>query len=70
MLALPRPYLEAYRQRVGDAAFWDGIRRYYDRYSFDLGGTKKLWDTLDEAAAGAGGGHEARFPSIFPGAGG
>ena len=63
-------YLEAYRQRVGDAAFWDGIRRYYDRYSFDLGGIKKLWDTLDEAAAGAGGGHEARFPSIFPGAGG
>ena len=63
-------YVEAYRQRVGDSAFWDGIRRYYDGYRFRLGGTRQLLDTLDEAAAGAGGGHESRFPSLFPGSGG
>lgn len=63
-------YIDAYKDRVGEEAFWRGMRRYYDEYSFRLGGTKKLWDILDEEADGAGGGHEARFPSLFPGAGG
>ncbi len=63
-------YLEAYRQRVGDAAFWDGLRLYYDAYSFKIGGTRQLLETLDDAAAGSGGGHETEFPSLFPGAGG
>ena len=60
-------YIEDYRTRVGDAQFWDGMRRYYDKYKFRIGGTRELLDTLDEAAAGAGGGHEGRFPSLFPG---
>jgi aminopeptidase N len=59
-------YLESYRQRVGDAAFWNGLRNYYAAYRFGLGGTRQLFDTLDEAAGGAGGGHEARFPSLYP----
>ena len=63
-------YIDAYRRRVGDAAFWHGIRRYYDNYKFKLGGTRKLLETLDEAASGAGGGHDARFPSLYPGTGG
>jgi hypothetical protein len=28
--------------------------------------TRLLLDTLDAAANGAGGGHEARFPSLYP----
>lgn len=59
-------YIDAYRQRVGDAAFWNGIRDYYQAYRFGLGGTRALLDTLDAAADGAGGGHEARFPSLYP----
>ena len=59
-------YLEAYRQQVGDAKFWNGIRSYYAAYKFGLGGTRELFDTLDEAAGGAGGGHETRFPSLYP----
>jgi hypothetical protein len=63
-------YLEQYRQRVGDPAFWDGMRRYYDDYRFKIGGTRELFDTLDAAAGDAGGGHETRFPSLYPGTGG
>ncbi len=54
----------------GTHAFWDGVRRYYEEYSFRIGGTKKLLDILDEEAGGAGGGHETRFPSLYPGQGG
>lgn len=63
-------YIDAYRYRVGDAVFWDGIRRYYAEYSFRLGGTRQLLQALDEAAGPLGGGHSGRFPSIYPGAGG
>lgn len=63
-------YMNDYRQRVGDSRFWNGVRRYYSEYQFKLGGTKKLLDILDEEALGAGGGHEARFPTIFTGSGG
>ena len=64
-------YLEAYRQRVGTNAFWDGLRAYYERYAFRLGGTRELLETLDELAPpDTGGGHGARFPSLYPGAGG
>jgi len=40
-------YVDAYRQRVGNSAFWDGMRRYYNDNKFKLGGTRELWDTLD-----------------------
>jgi hypothetical protein len=59
-------YLNAYRKRVGDGAFWAGLRAYYSRYKFKMGGTKQLLLTLDEFAGGKGGGHHARFPSLFP----
>ena len=63
-------YVDTYRQRVGNSAFWDGMRRYYNDNKFKLGGTRELWDTLDARAGGAGGDHGDRFPSIYPGAGG
>lgn len=61
-------YLNDYRLRVGDDAFWAGVRLYYERYSFKLGSSYKLLQTLDEAAPeGTGGGHAQRFPSLYPG---
>jgi hypothetical protein len=63
-------YLDAYRLRVGDAAFWDGMRRYFEAYKFRFGGTRELLQALDEAAGPAGGGHSGRFPHLYPGAGG
>jgi aminopeptidase N len=63
-------YLDAYRQLMGDDAFWAGIRSYYTDYSFKIGGTKELFDELDTAAGGAAQDHSDRFPSLFPGAGG
>jgi len=63
-------YIDAYRQRVGNDKFWLGMRNYYTDYKFRLGGTRKLWDTLDAVAGPNGGGHGGRFPSIYPGAGG
>ena len=63
-------YLDAYRQRVGDDAFWAGMRNYYVNYQFGLGGTVELFDTLDaQAPEGSGGGHQDRFPSLFPSGG-
>jgi hypothetical protein len=59
-------YLNAYRKRVGNAAFYAGLRAYCSRYKWKMGGTKQLLMTLDEFANGKGGGHHARFPSIFP----
>ncbi len=59
-------YLDAYRDRVGGEAFWAGIRAYYDRFRFGLGGNLKLLETLDEHAGETGGGHEERFPSLYP----
>jgi hypothetical protein len=60
-------YLNDYRLRIGNDAFWAGVRTYYDRYRFGLGGTLELLGTLDEQAPeGSGGGHQDRFPSLFP----
>lgn len=59
-------YLSAYRQRVGSNSFWQGLRDYYRRYSFGMGGTRQLLDALDAAAGGHGGGHGGRFPSLYP----
>lgn len=58
-------YLRDYRDRVGGEAFWAGVRAYYERYRFGLGGTYQLLQTLDEMAGASGGGHEERFPSLF-----
>jgi hypothetical protein len=59
-------YLEAYRQRVGDDAFWHGLRRYYEAYKFGIGSTHALLQTLDESSNGLGGGHTSRFPTVWP----
>ena len=59
-------YLNDYRDRVGDEAFWAGLRAYYDKFRFGLGGTFELLQTLDEQAGESGGGHELRFPSLYP----
>ncbi|HSH22401.1 MAG TPA: hypothetical protein VK992_07295, partial [Candidatus Caenarcaniphilales bacterium] len=60
-------YIKAYRTRVGEDAFWAGMRDYYDSYRLRIGGTQQFLDTLDAMApAGLGGGHEERFPSIYP----
>lgn len=59
-------YLTAYRKRVGADAFWQGMRDYYQRYKFGIGGTQELLEALDAAAPpGLGGEHGDRFPSIF-----
>jgi hypothetical protein len=63
-------YLNDYRQRIGDDAFWAGVRAYYERFRFGLTGTLELLGTLDEQAPeGSGGGHQGRFPSLFPSGG-
>ena len=59
-------YLDTYRDRVGGEAFWAGIRAYYDKFRFGLGGNYDLLKTLDDQAGESGGGHEERFPSLFP----
>lgn len=59
-------YLNAYRKRVGDSNFWAGLRAYYQQYKWKIGGTKQLLMTLDAYSNGKGGGHHARFPSLFP----
>ena len=58
-------YLEAYRQKVGTDNFWAGVRAYFDEYKFKLGSIHKLFDALDAASHGMGGGHQNRFPTVF-----
>jgi hypothetical protein len=59
-------YLDDYHDRVGNDAFWAGLRDYYEKFKFGLGGTKELLESLDGEAGDNGGGHEARFPSLYP----
>lgn len=58
-------YLQAYRQTVVAADFWQGLRNYYNAYKFKIGSTRKLLDALD-AAANYHPNHAARFPSLYP----
>ncbi len=60
-------YLETYRQQVGDANFWAGVRQYFEEYKFKIGSIRKLFEILDNASGGSGGGHQDRFPSVFGG---
>lgn len=59
-------YLNDYRDRVGSEAFWAGVRAYYEKFRFRLGGNLELLKALDEQAGSNGGGHAARFPSLYP----
>ena len=58
-------YLQAYRNTVGAADFWQGMRNYYQNNKFGIGNTRKLLDALD-AAANYHPNHAARFPSLYP----
>jgi hypothetical protein len=57
-------YLRNYRNYVGSADFWQGLRNYYQNNKFGFGGTRELLVTLDNAA-GVSYNHGARFPSLF-----
>lgn len=58
-------YLDAYRDHVGNADFYQGLRNYYVNNKFGMGGTRKLLNALD-AAANYYPDHGARFPSLYP----
>jgi len=59
-------YLDAYRLRVGDSAFWAGVQSYYQTYGFSITGIRQLLDILDEAAPPElAGGHAERFPRTY-----
>jgi aminopeptidase N len=55
-------YINSYRLKVGDSAFWRGMRNYLSRYRFGMGGTRQFWAAMD-SASGYTGGHADRFPS-------
>jgi hypothetical protein len=55
-------YINSYRLKVGDTAFWQGMRNYVARYRLGMGGTTQFWAALD-TASGYTGGHTDRFPS-------
>jgi hypothetical protein len=60
-------YIKSYRGRVGDDAFWKGMRAYYQEYLHRIGGTRQFLQTLDSMAPPKlAGGHEQRFPRIYP----
>jgi hypothetical protein len=59
-------YLNAYRLRVGDSAFWAGVQNYYKTYGYRITGIRQLLDILDEAAPPElAGGHAERFPRTY-----
>ena len=57
-------YLKAYRDKVGNAAFYRGLHNYYLKYKFRIGGTRQLLDALD-AASGISYPHYQRFPTLY-----
>ena len=58
-------WLRAYRDQVGNTKFWRGLSNYYSSYRHRIGGTRQALNALD-AAAGISGGHEDRFPRLYP----
>jgi aminopeptidase N len=59
-------YLERYRLKVGDEAFWTGMSQYYQAHLLGLGNTRSLLDTLDAASGFDSARHAIRFPSLYP----
>jgi hypothetical protein len=59
-------YLERYRLKVGDEAFWTGVSQYYQAYLMKIGGTRSLLDALDAASGYDSTRHAKRFPSLYP----
>ena len=58
-------YLDAYRDQVGNADFYQGLHNYYVANKLGIGGTRKLLNALD-AAANYHPNHAARFPGLYP----
>lgn len=58
-------WLRAYRDKVGNTKFWRGLANYYSAYRYRIGGTRQALNALD-SAAGISGGHEDRFPGLYP----
>jgi hypothetical protein len=58
-------YLDAYRDHVGNADFYQGLHNYYVANKSGMGGTRELLDALD-AAANYHPNHAARFPTLYP----
>jgi hypothetical protein len=59
-------YLERYRLKVGDEAFWNGISQYYQANLLSIGNTRSLLDTLDAASGFDSARHAKRFPNLYP----
>ena len=55
-------YINSYRLKVGDSAFWRGMKSYISKYRFGMGGTRQFWAAMDATSAYTGG-HADRFPS-------
>jgi len=59
-------YLDRYRLKVGDDAFWTGVSQYYQANLLKIGGTRSLLDILDAASGFDSSRHAQRFPSLYP----
>ena len=56
-------YLKAYRDQVGNAAFYRGLANYYSAYKYKIGGTRQAIDTIDHATGITF--HHERFPTLY-----
>jgi aminopeptidase N len=59
-------YLDAYRDKVGNRDFWNGMRAFYRSHEFRIGGIRGLLDSLDEASGFNSQRHAKRFPTLYP----
>jgi hypothetical protein len=59
-------YLDDLRLRIGNPAFWAGLRDYYATWRFKLSGTEQLLQTLDEhTTQDLVPSYHSRFPRYF-----
>jgi len=58
-------YINSYRLHIGETRFWQGMRSYYSKYRFRMGGTREFWAELDAAAGSLATSHADRFPSYY-----
>ncbi|HWH23982.1 MAG TPA: hypothetical protein VNW68_03705, partial [Candidatus Limnocylindria bacterium] len=58
-------YLDRYRRRVGDTAFWRGMAAYYEQNRFGIGNIRAFLDSLDAASGSDPTRHITRFPRTY-----
>jgi hypothetical protein len=58
-------YLNGYRNKVGNSAFWKGMRAYYQDHKYRIGRTRRFLDYLDAASGYDSQLHARRFPSLY-----